>query len=150
MIRKRIMKHLLLSLIAALFLLSGVSAQTELPPPPDQTDPCHWPSGNCLVPGTAMTWTDGKSVWSGNPFCNQGFIPTPESPVIDKGILIPGHHCPLPGSALNQPRMDDPWNSYCQEWYGAAPDIGACGFVPTASLILPPTAPSGLKVKDLQ
>lgn len=115
--------------------LVGVGKQCEYRdivvsnPPPDDSFP-PWFNGVTLVPGTAMTWTDGKIVWARNPFCNMGGLIAETSPNIDKGILITGLDCPQPGSALNQPRLGDPWNSYCYEWYGAAPDIGACEFVP--------------------
>jgi len=102
---------------------------------------------NTLVPGTASTWTNGKYKWAGNPYCvgstGYNFTLQPTSPAIDKGALIPGFHCPKPGSALDQPRQNDPYNSYCVEWYGAAPDIGACEFVPQP----PPPVPTGLTVK---
>jgi hypothetical protein len=91
-----------------------------------------------LVPGTASTYTDGTYIWAGNPFCAEaGVLPSASSPVIDAGELISGLHCPLPGSAINQARLAD--GSYCVEWYGSAPDIGACEFVPA-----PPAAPSDL------
>ncbi|SRR6266446_3123098 len=95
-----------------------------------------------LVPGTAMTWTDGTYTWAGNPFCvfygtNYTLLPT--SPAIDAGALIEGFHCPLAGSALNQPRQ--PNGDFCWEWYGKAPDIGGCEFVPT-QMVKPPNPPA--------
>lgn len=115
--------------------------------------------GNTLVNGTAMTWTNGQYTWAGNPYCaGEGYNYTlqPNSPAIDAGdknchhidtfmlecmsgpddtppnsiFQVETYHCPNPGSALNQPRLPDPWASYCLEWYGAGPDIGACEFVP--------------------
>lgn len=98
---------------------------------------CHWISGACLVEGTNNTWTKGGAVWAGNPFCagqpdQPVFLLQPDSPAIDAGELIPGHHCPLPGSSVGQPRLlQAGWlDTHCGEWYGAAPDIGACEFVP--------------------
>jgi len=97
-----------------------------------------------LVPGTANTWTDGTQIWAGNPFCaGVGAILSPTSPAIDAGALIQGFHCPNPGSALNQPRMSN--GDYCQEWYGSAPDIGACEYVPAIATI--PNPPSDLVVQ---
>ena len=98
-----------------------------------------------LVPGTAMTWTDGTYTWARNPFCNQAGLLQPDSPAIDQGVLIQGHHCPQPGSALNQPRMDDWLESYCQEWYGESVDIGACEFVAGSK----PNAPESLNIQSL-
>lgn len=124
-----------------------------------------------LVPGTAMTYKNGIYTWAGNPMCiGDGFNYTlqPTSPAIDAGdtgcvhtgtfqlqcqtgpddtppnstINVSTLHCPNPGSALNQPRLPDQYNSYCLEWYGKGPDIGACEFVPP-----PSGAPSGLVLK---
>jgi hypothetical protein len=112
-----------------------------------------------LVPGTAMTWTDGVNTWAGNPFCNGLMDPNaistctgkqgisallcPDSPAIDMGAVIAGFHCPAAGSALNQPLNAD--GSFCQEWYGNAPDAGACEFVPTQA-VKPPNAPAQTNV----
>jgi hypothetical protein len=65
-----------------------------------------------------------------------GFRLAPDSPAIDAGIWIEGLHCPQAG-------FD---NSGCVEWFGAAPDIGACEFVPEQpqTLAAPPT---GLEVR---
>ena len=94
-----------------------------------------------LVPGTASTYTQGPYTWAGNPYCVEfGFVLQSTSPAIDQGELIAGFHCPAAGSALSQARQAD--GSYCVEWYGKAPDIGACEFVPEA----PPAAPSDLQV----
>jgi hypothetical protein len=68
--------------------------------------------------------------------CNTGPDDTPPNSVITVSTV----HCPAAGSALNQPRLPDTWASYCQEWYGAAPDIGACEYVP-ASTTKTPNAP---------
>lgn len=105
-----------------------------------------------LVTGTAMTWTDGGDTWAGNPFCKKsGFLLKAGSAAIDKAQFVSGHHCPKPGSALDQPRMADPYNSFCREWYGQGIDIGACEFV-TASNDPPlpglPAPPSGLTVTE--
>lgn len=92
-----------------------------------------------LVEGTANTWTDGVNTWAGNPFCAEaGFLLAPGSPAIDQGARIEGLHCPEPGSALNQPVLAD--GSYCLEWAGKNPDIGACERVELLS------APTGLVV----
>jgi hypothetical protein len=101
-----------------------------------------------LVPGYANTYTDGTYYWAGNPMCvGQGYNYTlqPTSPAIDAGAMPPDpFHCPAPGSALNQPRLPD--GSYCGEWFGKAPDIGACEYT-TAAIVQPkPVPPSGFKV----
>ena len=84
-----------------------------------------------LVPGTAMTWTDGTQTWAGSPFCGwSGTLLSANSPSVDRGAMISGFHCPKPGSALNQPRLSN--GTYCQEWYGNSPDVGACEYVPPA------------------
>jgi hypothetical protein len=109
-----------------------------LPPPPiSPTNPTGISA--TLVPGTDQTWTDGVNTWAGNPFCNiTGSILLPTSPAIDYGVIIEGFHCPLPGSSVNQPKImlptgsPDAWlQSNCIEWYGKAPDAGACEFVTT-------------------
>ncbi len=85
-----------------------------------------------LIPGSSSVWTDAGVTWAGNPFCKEaGFLLSASSPAIDAGEVTPAH-CPSPG----------PNATGCIEWFGAAPDIGACEFVPT--LIAPP---SGLEVK---
>lgn len=92
-----------------------------------------------LVPGTNETYTDGVQTWAGNPFCAEtGVLLQPDSPAIDAGVIIPGHHCPAPGTSVGQPRnLEAGWlDTNCHEWYGAAPDAGACEFVPTALLVL--------------
>jgi hypothetical protein len=81
----------------------------------------------------------------GNPFCN-GFNLQATSPAIDAGTIIEGFHCPAAGSALDQPRLSD--GSNCHEWYGAAPDIGACEYVPPSSTVSPPGQPATLKVNQ--
>jgi hypothetical protein len=93
-----------------------------------------------LVPGTTQTWTDGIQTWAGNPFCAEaGFTLQEGSEAIDYGVVIEGFHCPLPGSALDQPLQAD--GSFCNEWYGAAPDAGACEFVGTIEPPPPPPPP---------
>ena len=52
-----------------------------------------------------------------------GALPSANSPTVDHGSVIPGFHCPKPGSALDQPRMSN--GDYCQEWYGSSPDLGS-------------------------
>ena len=80
-----------------------------------------------LIPGSGSMWTDGTYTWGGPQWCAEaGFLLSPDSPAIDAGIFIEGFHCPRPGP--------DP--SGCMEWYGAAPDIGACERFPS-----PPAAP---------
>lgn len=68
-----------------------------------------------------------------NPACAQGFMLRPDSPAIDAGVIIPGFHCPIAG----------PGDGTCIPWYGKAPDIGACEFIP----IQGPAAPTGLVVQ---
>lgn len=82
--------------------------------------------GQILVNGTFNTYTDGTYTWAGNPFCvGQGYNYTlqPSSPAIDAGVVTE-INCPAPGPGPAQ------GVGYCQEWYGSAPDIGACEFVP--------------------
>jgi hypothetical protein len=101
-----------------------------------------------LVPGTAMTYTDGINVWAGNPYCVEGGgLLQPDSPAIDFGVVIEGFHCPQPGSALDQPLQAD--GSYCQEWYGKFPDAGACEFVggsPPPPPNMPPVVNAGADI----
>jgi hypothetical protein len=44
-----------------------------------------------------------------------------DSKAIDKGIVIPGYHCPTSGAHPGE---------NCHEWYGSAPDIGAYEYRP--------------------
>jgi len=75
-----------------------------------------------LVPGSGNVWTNGVYVWGGNQWCAEaGFLLSPNSPAIDAGAFIQGFDCPAPGL--------DP--SGCVEWYGSAPDIGACERFPS-------------------
>jgi hypothetical protein len=89
-----------------------------------------------LVPGTSNTWTDGTHTWAGSPRCNQmigdgaGCSDTPgpltallcpRSPAVDQGELVAGFHCATAGGHPGEA---------CREWYGLAPDIGACELVP--------------------
>jgi len=77
-----------------------------------------------LVPGTGNTWTDGAQTWAGSPFCAvAGSLLQSNSAAIDAGEIIPGLHCPAAG----------PGDGTCVEWYGKAPDIGACEFIPSGS-----------------
>jgi len=100
------------------------ASQNALTPRTPTTPPTH-----PTVAGTAMTWTNGTQTWAGNPFCAMsGSLPSANSPTVDQGSLIVGFHCPKPGSALNQPRISN--GDYCQEWYGASPDLGSCEYVP--------------------
>lgn len=55
-------------------------------------------------------------------FCDQWAVQSPDA--IDKGALIEGFHCPNPGTSTNQPNQTN--GQPCVEWYGTAPDIGAC------------------------
>jgi len=89
-----------------------------------------------LVPGTVSTYTEGGYTWAGNEACYaSGFLLSSASPAIDQGAKITGFHCASPGPAINQAKQAD--GSYCVEWYGVAPDIGACEFVPTVALLPP-------------
>lgn len=97
--------------------------------------------GADLIPGTTSTYTEGGYTWAGNPGCYAaGFLLQPTSEAIDNGALIPDFHCPAagPSSQLNSN------GSPCVEWYGKAPDIGACEYVSTAPL--PPVASSVVAV----
>jgi F5/8 type C domain len=81
-----------------------------------------------LLPGSSMMWTDGVYTWFGPPECvAAGLLIGPDSPAIDTGAFIPGFHCQAPG----------PDSSGCVEWYGKAPDAGACEYVsgPTSDTI---------------
>ena len=114
-----------------------------------EVSPGVWDECVLLVTGTAMTWKSWNGyTWAGDPYCvtdTTNFTLQPTSPAIDAGALIPNFHCPNPGSALNQPRLPDAYNSYCSEWYGKGPDIGACEYV-AAVVINPPSAPKGMTV----
>lgn len=95
-----------------------------------------------LVPGTTSTYTEGGYTWAGNPGCYAGgFLLQPTSDAIDKGELIPGLHCPAAGPSSQFPPNAD--GSPCLEWYGAAPDIGACEYV---GVVIVPPQPSGFPV----
>src|SRR6185295_15124408 len=73
-----------------------------------------------LVPGSSNMWTDGTYTWMGSQWCAEsGLLLLPSSPAIDAGIFIPDFHCPVAGP--------DP--SGCVEWWGAAPDSGACEYI---------------------
>lgn len=90
-----------------------------------------------LVPGTTSTYTDGTNTWAGNPYCAQaGVILQQGSPAIDAGVVVPGVHCSHAGPCTDEG---------LQEWYGAAPDIGACEFV-TSVVVVPPAYPIVLNV----
>ena len=90
-----------------------------------------------LVPGSSNTWTDGLHTWAGSPFCAQaGTLLSPDSPAIDAGTITE-INCPKPGPTLTG----------CLEWYGKAPDIGACEYVPTTSAPKLPSAPVGLSIQ---
>lgn len=89
-----------------------------------------------LIEGSGNVWTDGNYVWAGNPYCAEnGFLLQPDSPAIDAGYLEPGLHCPTAG--LNP--------SGCLEWFGAAPDIGACEMF--YGFMQPPEAPSSVRLQ---
>ena len=66
------------------------------------------------------------------PFCD-GFRLAPDSPAIDAGEWIAEIHCPTAGYN----------NSGCVEWFGDAPDIGACEYIPEQAL----DAPTNLEVQ---
>lgn len=100
------------------------------------------PAPGTLVPGTTSTYTDGVNYWAGNPFCvYAGALLQPTSPAIDKGTIIQGFHCRVPGPS-NGVMMSGAFGGGqepCQEWYGKAPDVGACEFVPPGTF----NGPSG-------
>lgn len=97
-------------------------------------------SAQTLVPGTAMTYTDGVNTWARNPYCGEtGLLLKQGSPAIDFGVVVPGVHCLKSGSALSQPLLAD--GSFCNEWYGNAPDAGACEFVSVVIVAKVPNSP---------
>ncbi len=96
-----------------------------------------------LVPGTTSTYTDGTYTWAGNSWCAEtGMLLQPTSNAIDNAELIPDLHCPAAGPSPQFPPNSD--GSPCAEWYGAAPDIGACEYVTGA-----PTPPVAAVVATL-
>ncbi len=96
-----------------------------------------------LVPGTTSTYTEGGYTWAGNPECySTGFLLQPTSPAVDAGAIIEGLDCPASGPSSQFPLNAD--GSPCNEWYGAAPDIGACEYVSGA-----PTPPVAAVVATL-
>jgi len=66
------------------------------------------------------------------------FTPQGESPVIDKGVIIVGYHCPTADDDPVTPA--DPEDSR-RHWFGAAPDIGAFEYDPNA-----PKAPENIRI----
>ena len=121
-------------------------------------------AGVTLVPGTTSTWTDGTNTWAGNPFCAMsGMLLQPNSPAIDAGDKGCRHidtyllecinevtgqpfqgqtdNCPNAGSSIGQPPL--PNGQSCREWYGAAPDIGACEYVASGPPPPPPVCTVG-------
>jgi len=91
-----------------------------------------------LVPGSTNIWTDGVYMWVGPANCvTADLLPKPGGETLDKGAFIAGFHCPAPGA--------NP--SGCQEWSGAAPDIGACEYVSGPNSAKAPNAPSGMSVR---
>lgn len=81
-----------------------------------------------LLPGSTSVWTDGQYTWGGNPACaEEGFLLSSQSPAIDAGALTE-LHCPAAG--LNP--------SGCIEWFGVAPDVGACEYWIVSGLPDPP------------
>lgn len=87
-----------------------------------------------LVPGSGNIWTDGTHTWGGPAQCYEaGFSLSSDSSAIDYGVWVEGLHCPQPGP--------DP--SGCVEWYGKAPDAGACEWFPDQPIepTKPPNAP---------
>jgi hypothetical protein len=93
-----------------------------------------------LVPGTNGTYTNGTYTWAGNQFCAQtGMLLMANSPAIDAAPLIPGFHCATSGPHPGET---------CHEWYGGAPDIGACEFVlGSGPPPVRPNPPTNLKVQ---
>lgn len=72
-------------------------------------------------------WTQNGYTWAGPSSCYEaGFLISRDSDALDKGVAEAGLHCDHPGFDL----------SGCIEWFGAAPDIGACEMNYSA-----PTAP---------
>lgn len=118
---------------------------------PGQCDPDGPGAIRCpttLLPGYSSVWTNGVDFWSGNPFCaDSGVLPMQDSPTVDAGAVIEGFHCPASGSSEGQPRLlIAGWlDSPCSEWFGTAPDIGACGFIPVQEL-----KPNGGLIVDVE
>jgi hypothetical protein len=99
--------------------------------------------GNTLIDGTYGTWTNGQYTWAGNPYCvgpDFNFTLQSNSDAIDAGVFVEGLHCPAPGPGPAQNVGE------CKEWYGAAPDIGACEFIP-APIIVKPVEPTNLGIQ---
>ena len=91
-----------------------------------------------LVPGSGSIWTNGVNTWGGLASCyDAGFSLAADSPAIDYGVWIEGLHCPSPGP--------DP--SGCVEWYGKAPDAGACEWFPNQPTLKPPAAPQNFSIQ---
>ena len=107
--------------------------EEEGPPPPP-------PSPSVQLAGYANVWTNGIHLWAGNSGCADfGFLLQQSSPAMDQGVLIDDFHCPAPGSALSQPLLST--GDYCSEWFGNAPDIGAC------EMIYLPSPPGNMMVQ---
>ncbi len=54
--------------------------------------------------------------------------PSPTSPAIDNGTIVPGYHCNVSAST-------DPTQTGCKLWYGSAPDIGAYEYNPGIPIV---------------
>jgi hypothetical protein len=69
------------------------------------------------VEGSGNAWTQGGYTWAGPSSCYEaGFLIQKSSDALDAGVAEPGLHCDNPGYNT----------SGCIEWFGRAPDIGAC------------------------
>ena len=92
-----------------------------------------------MVPGTTSTWTDGTYTWTGNPWCAEAaMLLQPNSPAIATGVIVSDLHCPAAGPSSQFPPNSN--GEPCDEWYGEAPSIGACGLGPDAMPPIPPAA----------
>jgi hypothetical protein len=65
--------------------------------------------------------------------------PTKDSPLVDRGVLIQGYHCPR---ADDDPVNPMPRNAFGRHWRGQAPDLGAFEFTPAT-----PSSPSNVRIK---
>jgi hypothetical protein len=81
------------------------------------------PVGNVVKASKGQNvWTNGVSAWAGPKECSEaGVVLSPISPAIDMGVWESWLHCPVAGFSTTPD---------CMEWFGKAPDAGACEYVP--------------------
>jgi hypothetical protein len=83
------------------------------------------------VEGSGNVWTQGGYTWAGQSSCYEaGFLIQKDSDALDQGAFIDGLHC-------NHPGFD---TSGCVEWFGSAPDIGACEMLFSSGVPAPPAS----------